>query len=309
MTSPWSGWARLTELPPSVRAGRDQAAAVELLQLIEPELRLQVAEPDRLAQREQFEDRSTRRASVRRGAARAGRPACGRLERPVEAPHAVSLGERPVVRAPSTSSWRISRLPWLVRHSPSDARPSSGPSSTTWSSVSTPTASSAPRSTRIGTVGAPPLSHGVRHLVVAVHGGDDEQRIVGQQVVDDGERRPVDAVRVVDEQHRSARFGARRLQHAAHGVEHPSPPDGAGFVPGAPVLQRVGGQEVGDGGQRRRAVGAVGRCTEHPPAGVGGERGTRRRAASCRHPTARRCTSRRSGRRRARARTRPAHRA
>ena len=117
---------------------------------------------------------------------------------------------------------------------------------------------------------APPLGHRFGRRLAAVDRRHTEHPAVGEQVVDHDERRSVDAVGVVEQQHGWSGGAARRRQRLERGVEQPRPSDGSAAVAFVPVRQRLRREQVGDSRQGHDTGGPVRRGPEHvAPGGIG----------------------------------------
>ena len=171
----------------------------------------------------------------------------------------------PAARAPRTSSRRASMLPRPACHS--------WPPRPRRAGLRARCAATCPRPAgpaRRGRPGRPlvppPADHGLGHRLAGDHGGDAEQRLGGQQPVDQPERPVVEPVGVVEQQDRHPAL-AGGCQHGAGGLEQPGE---------RPAVMRVTGPEV--------ASTSVGIRWTTGPNGISRSRGRRPPAAGAVRP-------------------------
>ena len=130
---------------------------------------------------------------------------------------------------------------------------------------------------------APPSRDRIRHRGADDDRGDAEQRPLRHQTIDDRQRRGVERVGVVEQQHRDAGFVGRRHEDAAGRLEQ------SGEHRRIEARRRSNRRARGpaSGGRRRRTATPPPTDRRWPASRAarphGRARGTRRRGASCRH--------------------------
>jgi hypothetical protein len=236
-------------LPPTVGAHGDEALALQLLQHRETRARFQLAQAERLGQRELVEDAVG-------GGVEVGEPQLDQLpqpvgggERPVEVPHPVPADQRtpgpgPEHQLAQRHHVAPAGVPQLGRGGGVERAFERHVEQGVHSQL-----------VQVAQVDAhcplvpPPADHGLGHRLARQHGGDTEQGPGGEQPVDQPERPVVDAVGVVEHQHGERRCG--------HGVARPE------------TAQDVHGQQVDDRSEGDLAGRGVGRRPQGPAPGRG----------------------------------------